>query len=302
MNWKISLFIIFLSLTSCLQKKSTQEGSEHTSYLLSVNDFISISSQKNIKIIDFRRENDFKKGHLKNAIHLWRNDIENSSFPYKGMMASPEQIETLFSNKGIASDDMLVIYDDNGLCEATRLWWILQNYNFKNVKLLHGGIKKWKSLNREITKDIKQFSKTVFKLPQTKPMHLYASKEDVLQAVNSKTLLIDTRSKDEFSGKNHKKGAQKPGRIPKSINIDWASAIDFHGSQLIKPIPELKRIYQKLNVNKNDSIILYCHSGVRSAHTTFILTELLGYKNVKNYDGSWTEWSHHKNLPYKKDY
>lgn len=302
MNWRISFLIIFLSLVSCNSKKSSEETLNDASYLISVEEFLKISDTKNMKIIDFRKKKDFKEGHLKNAIHLWRTDIENPSYPYKGMMPTPKQIEKLFSNKGIFSNDRIVIYDDNGLCEAARLWWILQNYNFKNVKLLHGGIKKWKSLNGEITRKKTSFNKTVFKLPSTKPMHLFASKENVLQAIKSNSLLIDTRNKNEFSGKTHKNGALRPGRIPNSIHIDWAQAIDFYGTKLIKPVEELDKIYKKLNTHKNDTIILYCHSGVRSAHTTFILTQILGYKNVKNYDGSWVEWSHLKNNPYINDY
>ena len=104
-----------------------------------------------------------------------------------------------------------------------------------------------------------------------------------------------------FLVKDKKKGAAKGGRIPKSVHIDWAEAFNYSGDKRIKPVEELKIIYNKLNIKKNDPIIVYCHSGVRSAHTTFVLTQLLGYKNVKNYDGSWTEWSYFNDLPFKKD-
>lgn len=128
------------------------------------------------------------------------------------------------------------------------------------------------------------------------------SKEEVVTALSKKIILVDTRSFDEFSGKQQKKGASKAGRIPNSIHIDWAEAINFHGNQKIKSVETLTEFYaKKLKATKNDSIILYCHSGVSSAHTTFVLTQLLGYKNVKNYDGSWTEWSYFNDLPFTND-
>ena len=127
-------------------------------------------------------------------------------------------------------------------------------------------------------------------------------KNKVHEALQRNTVLIDTRNNDEFTGKYHKKGAKKPGRIPNSINIDWAKNINYDDNKRLKSIEELKNIYDKLNINKTDSIILYCHSGLRSANTTFVLTQLLGYKNVMNYDGSWTEWSHFNDLPSVSDH
>lgn len=165
------------------------------------------------------------------------------------------------------------------------------------VKLLHGGINDWKSVNRSIFNLTTKFPKLHFELSKNAKKEFYISKEDVNKALERNTVLLDTKSKAEFNREKHKKGAAKPGRITNSINIDWADAINFNGNQLIKPIEELEKIYSKLNIKKNDSIILYCHSDVCSAYTTFVLTELLGYKNVKNYDGSWTERSHFDNLP-----
>ena len=285
-------------MCSCKKQNTKKPGSFTSNYLINADELLKLTKNKNVKILDFRKKEAYQKGHIKNAIQIWRSDLENPNYKYGGMMPTSKQIETLFSNLGIHSEDTLVIYDDKGLCEAARLWWVLQIYNFTSVKLLHGGIQAWKSANGTISNLEPEFSKTTFELSKTDKNKLYISKEQVLKALSKKTILLDTRSKAEFYGEKQKKGAAKPGRIPNSINIDWAEAIHFHGNQLIKPIEELEKIYSKLNIKKNDSIILYCHSGVRSAHTTFVLTELLGYKNVKNYDGSWTEWSHFDNLPH----
>mgnify|MGYP002380030654 FL=1 len=183
------------------------------------------------------------------------------------------------------------------MCEASRLWWILQNYDFKNIKLLHGGISKWKSKNGHVTTQIPKVNTAVFKLTKHPKMQYYVSKEQVSDALNSNVVILDTRTSEEFSGKRQKKGATKAGRIPNSIHIDWAETINYNGNKHLKSLKELEIIYSELNIKKNDSIIVYCHSGVRSAHTTFVLTQLLGYKHVKNYDGSWTEWSYFNDLP-----
>ena len=120
-------------------------------------------------------------------------------------------------------------------------------------------------------------------------------------ALQTNTLILDTRTIDEFTGERQKRGAMKGGRIPNSIHIDWSDAINYEGDKKLKRIIDLETIYNQLKTDKNNPVIVYCHSGVRSAHTTFVLTQLLGYKNVKNYDGSWIEWSYFDDLPFKKD-
>jgi thiosulfate/3-mercaptopyruvate sulfurtransferase len=207
----------------------------------------------------------------------------------------------LFGNLGIKTDDTIIVYDDNGLCEASRLWWILQNYDFKNIKMLHGGISAWKLNNGKVTTDLPEVNPSVFRLTENPSMKYYVSKEELREALSKDVLILDTRTEDEFSGQRQKKGAFKSGRLPNSIHIDWAEAVNYNGDMRIKPLQELENIYKKLNIKKDDPIIVYCHSGVRSAHTTFVLTQLLGYKNVKNYDGSWTERSYFNDLPFESD-
>ncbi|TBN04004.1 sulfurtransferase [Hyunsoonleella flava] len=272
-----------------------------TKYLIETDELKAIAHQPNIKIIDFRKKEIYEKEHIVGALNLWRTDIEDAAYPYEGIMASKTQIETLFGKLGIKTEDTIIVYDDNGLCEASRLWWILQNYDFNSIKLLKGGISKWKLNNGLVTTEATGMNTAVFKLKKHPKMQYYVSKEDVIKALKNNTVIIDTRSEDEFSGKRQKKGATKGGRLPNSIHIDWAEAINYGGDMRFKELKELENIYSKLNIKKNDSIILYCHSGVRSAHTTFVLTQLLGYKNVKNYDGSWIEWSYFNDLPIEKD-
>lgn len=132
-------------------------------------------------------------------------------------------------------------------------------------------------------------------------MKYYISLEGTQGAMDRNTLILDTRSVDEFSGKRMKKGASKGGRIPGSRHIDWSEAVNYAGDKKFKSTKELNAIYGKLSADKGDTIIVYCHSGVRSAHTTFVLTQLLNYTTVKNFEGSWTEWSYFDELAYEQD-
>ncbi len=301
MSWKISLFIAILSLCACEQRKAaTSHTSVSSPYLITAEELQEAYQNETIKLIDFRTKENYSNGHLPGALHLSRADIEDSTYAYTGMMASLSQLERLFSYLGIKTEDTIVIYDDVGLCNASRLWWILQNYNYTNVKMLHGGISAWESVGGKMSVEIPVSEKSNFKLD--KPlMQFYVSKEDVLKALNDKTIVLDTRTIDEYVAKKQKKEATKAGRIPKSIHIDWAEAINYASDKCFKSKEDLEAIYGRMGADKKDPIIVYCHSGVRSAHTTFVLTQLLGYENVKNYDGSWTEWSYLDGLPFETD-
>lgn len=307
MTLRINILILLFFNFGCKKQANQNLNIENdetvlvtSEYLIEVEDFINIANNPTIKIVDFRKPEFFLKEHIKGAVNIWRNDIENNSYPYKGMMANKFQIEELFSNLGINNDDTIIIYDDNGLCDSSRLWWILQNYDFTNVKLFHGGINSWKLNNGDVSSQIGEIEKSTFKLPKTTSMKYYISKEEMMEAVNRGRVILDTRSQEEFSGKRQKNGAFRGGHIPNSQLTDWSGAINFHGDMKLKSKEELLEIYKNFASN-NDTIIAYCHSGVRSAHTTFVLTQLLGYKNVKNYDGSWIEWSYFNDLPIEQD-
>lgn len=302
MNFKksILLFCLISILLSCNDERANELNLSE-GYLIEFEEFDSISSHDKVKIIDFRKPELYKKSHIPNAQNIWRTDLENKDFPYEGMMAEKSEIEKLFGNLGIENNDVIVVYDDNGLCDSSRLWWILQIYGYDNVKMLHGGFSSWEK-KHETTTEVPQIEETKFAFNKKPSFQSYVSKEEVLQSLDQKRIILDTRTHNEYSGKRLKKGATKAGRIPSSVLMDWTLAIDYYGDKKVKSIEELKEIYQEILPYKNDTIIVYCQSGFRSSHTTFVLQELLGFKNVKNYDGAWVEWSyHHKNYPIELD-
>lgn len=310
MTWRISLwFIFFLTISSC---RSTEEEKVHSipketsgyyrsERLIEIHQLKRIQKEGAVTIIDFRKSEEYNAGHIPEALNIWRTAIEDASYPYKGMSASNEAIEKLFSTLGIQSDDTIVIYDNKGLCDAARLWWVLKNFNFKKVSLLNGGWLEWKEMNGEISMETPKIVPSSFTFNSAISNEYQIHKEELETLITSEELvLLDTRTADEFSGKRQKSGAKRAGRIPNSHHIDWMNAMDMK-QQKFKSRAQLEEIFTQLGVSKDKTIVTYCHTGVRSAHTTFVLTQLLGYTNVKNYDGSWSEWSYFEKLPIEKD-
>lgn len=300
MNWRISLLIlsIGLSLFSCDRTSSPEATPEKEEYysvdcLIEAEDLMLHSGS--YKLIDLRKPDEFKTGHIPKALNVWRNQITDTSFSYGGMMPSKTHLETLLGSLGISPQDTIVIYDDKAECDAARLWWLLKFYGHKHPKLLNGGLTAWKSAGGKLSLSEPKSSKSNYAFKNSNDSSIYASISEVEKLqFDSLSILLDTRSEQEFSGTVQKNGAAAAGHIEQAMNIDWAAAVDFNGDKKFRSTDELLKIYSKAGINGDSPVIIYCHTGVRSAHTLFVLTELLGYRNIKNYDGSWTEWSHLK--------
>ena len=315
MTWKTSLFFaLLLAFFSCQDKSKQgraldleeavhQQDDAQSTHLIEAENLQKILNEPHIKLVHFGREKEYNQGHIEGSVNIWRTDIEDASYPYKGMMCSKQQLEILFSTKGIENSDTIIVYDNVASCDAARLWWILKNYGFENLKILNGGLTAWQEIGGVLTTEATIVQESEFKLPEISPMNFYVNKEQMLTFVKdiNPPVIFDTRTVNEFTGAQQKSGAKTAGRIPGSLLMDWADCVNYSGDKKFKGIKELERIYAQVLPDKHQAVVAYCHSGVRSAHTTFVLTELLGYKNVKNYDGSWTEWSHFENYPKTKD-
>lgn len=252
-----------------------------------------IEKQKNVVVIDVRPGVKYMTGNVKGSYNLWRPDMEPQDKRYGeigGMRASRQELEKEFNNMGITNDTTLVLVGDN--LDEYRLWWILDLYNgANNVKIVDGGFTALKETGIATKMGGEADAKKGnFKFPQGDKDTLITF-EDLKKNLNNKEYaIIDTRSEGEHLGKELKKGAFLEGTIPNSVWIEWTQTLD--AKKQMKSYEELVTLYEKNGITKDKIVVPYCQSAVRSAHTTFVLKELLGYPTVKNYDGSWIEWSY----------
>ena len=278
-----------------------ERGYAHPESLISAKRLKEIKDQDDVKVFDFRNIGKYKLGHVPGAIQIYRADEENPDHEYGGMRATPEQMEAMLQEKGVNNGDLIVIYDDRADYDASRMWWILTMYGYDNVKLLDGGIIRWKGLGYETTGSTPDLPKGNFTFDKDE-MEIdkwLATKEEVNNAIDAdNAVILDTRGKKEYVGKSDR-GARS-GRIPSCTWIEWKEAVNggkSTGPRTFKTAAELEELYHSKGVTPDKTIIPYCQSAVRSSHSTFVLTQLLGYEDVQNYDGSWIEWSAEKQLP-----
>ena len=232
----------------------------------------------------------YDTGHIPGAIKLdWKTDLQD---PIKRDFVDAQQFSKLLSERGIANDDTVVLYGGNNNWFAAYAYWYFKLYGHDKIKLLDGGRKKWELDGRTMSADSVSRPATSYAAaaPDTS---IRAFRDEVIAAIGTKNL-VDVRSPDEFSGKilapAHlpQEQSQRPGHIPGAINVPWSRAANEDGT--FKSDEELTAIYAAAGLDDSRETIAYCRIGERSSHTWFVLQELLGHKNVKNYDGSWTEY------------
>lgn len=243
-------------------------------------------------------------GHITGAVGWnWQTQLQD---PVRRTLASRPQFEALCSESGITPDTTVVVYGDNNNWFAAWAVWQFHYYGHKNVKLMNGGRKKWLLENRPMTKEKSVVARTTY-VAKDPDWTLRALREQVMQALKepNRVSLVDVRSPDEYSGRivappGMTETAQRGGHIPGAQSIPWVQAVKEDGS--FKRFEDLKTLYQDKGIVPTKETITYCRIGERSSHTWFVLKYLLGYKNVRNYDGSWTEWGNLIEAPIEKDY
>jgi thiosulfate/3-mercaptopyruvate sulfurtransferase len=232
----------------------------------------------------------YEKNHIRNAVRIdWKRDLQD---PVRRDFVNQQQFEALLSERGIGNDDTVVLYGGNNNWFAAYAYWYFKLYGHGDVKLLDGGRKKWELESRELVTEVPTRAATTY-TAQPQDQSIRAYRDDVVAAIGS-TNLVDVRSPDEYSGKllapAHlpQEQSQRPGHVPTARNIPWSKAANDDGT--FRSDDELTVLYEAEGVDLSNDTIAYCRIGERSAHTWFVLHELLGQLNVKNYDGSWTEY------------
>lgn len=261
-------------------------------------------NDNNVRIaeVDYDPKTNYNLGHVPNAaLFDWKKDIND---PLARNIISKDDCTTLLQRSGIDENTTLVLYGDFNNWFAAFAFWVFKYYGYKDIRLMNGGRKKWLEEDRPISKDTPNFSKGNFEASQPdESIRVYL--DYVKNKVKSQeATLVDVRSPAEFTGQitappeYPTEHAQRGGHIPGAQNIPWGQAVNEDGT--FKSLEDLKKLYEPKGITGDKEVIAYCRIGERSSHTWFVLKYLLGYPNVKNYDGSWTEWGNMINNPIEK--
>jgi thiosulfate/3-mercaptopyruvate sulfurtransferase len=244
----------------------------------------------------------YDAGHLAGAVG-WNWQIDLQRHPERDI-PTREEWEILLSRTGITNDTTVVLYGDNNNWFAAFAYWLFRLYGHRDVRMMDGGRVKWIAEERPMTLEIPATARTRYQATEA-DTRLRAYRDEVAAAIDrADCALVDVRSPKEYSGELlapenlPQEGAQRGGHVPGARNVPWATAVAADGT--FKPAAELRQIYEAQGISPDKATIAYCRIGERSAHTWFVLTSLLGYPNVSNYDGSWTEWGSLVGAPIEK--
>jgi thiosulfate/3-mercaptopyruvate sulfurtransferase len=264
-----------------------------------VQDHMQDTTKVRIAEVDYDPKSNYMLGHIPGSVLFdWKQDIND---PVSRNVLSKQACEDLIQRVGISNDTTLILYGDFNNWFAAFAFWVFKYYGYKDVRLMNGGRKKWLQEDRPLSKEIpSNYPKGNFKAsePDNNIRVFLNQVKEALEDANKKgrgIKMVDVRSPKEFTGEilappeYPTEHAQRGGHIPSAVNIPWAQAVNDNDGTF-KSVDELRKLYELKDITPDKEVIAYCRIGERSSHTWFVLKYLLGYPNVKNYDGSWTEW------------
>jgi thiosulfate/3-mercaptopyruvate sulfurtransferase len=273
---------------------------KHPEVLVSTDWVVEHASDPKVRLVEVDVDTtSYEKGHIQNAIAWnWTSQLQDN---VRRDLLAKAQMEELLSQSGIGRDTVVVLYGDNNNWFAAYALWQLKYYGHPDARLMNGGRKKWEIEGRAFTTEVPSFPSASYQASDP-DQSVRARRDAVFQALGAKTVnLVDVRSPDEFTGKviappGMTETAQRGGHIPGALNVPWAKAANEDGT--FKSYEDLAQLYQ--SVKPDQETIAYCRIGERSSHTWFVLKYLLGFDDVRNYDGSWTEWGNLVDAPIAK--
>ena len=275
----------------------------HPESLVSVEWVAEHGGDPNVRLVEVDVDTSaYDTGHIAGAVGWnWQSQLQQS---VRRDVISKEEMERLLGNSGIGNDTTIVLYGDNNNWFACWAFWQLKYYGHKDVRIMNGGRAKWEADNRPLTTDPAIYSPRTYSAGEPDEL-VRAYRDQVLASVSAGNIsLVDVRSPDEYSGALlappalPQEGSQRGGHIPGAANIPWGQAANEDGT--FKSADELQALYGDKGIDGSRETIAYCRIGERSSHTWFVLTQLLGHENVRNYDGSWTEWGSIVGAPIEK--
>jgi len=241
----------------------------------------------------------YDTGHIPNSVKIdWIADLND---PVIRDYLTPEKFAQLLSSKGIGPETTVVFYGDKSNWWACYAFWVFQLFGHTNTKIMNGGRKKWIEEGRDLTKDIPEYPAIDYPVPTRDDSKIRAFRDEVLTFIKGDGALVDVRSLAEFTGEllhmadYPQEGTLRGGHIPSATSIPWGQAANEDGT--FKSVEQLEALYGGKGITPDKDVVAYCRIGERSSHTWFVLTYLLGYPNVRNYDGSWTEWGNSVGVP-----